>query len=73
VSGLSTFTSYNPWGSDHVPFINQGISSILTIDHDWSDYPSYHRTGDTIDKVSREMGTAILQMNAGALAAWLVN
>jgi hypothetical protein len=51
-----------------MPFIDNNIPAILTIDNDWGDYPAYHRTSDTIDKVSRDMGAAILRMNAGALA-----
>ena len=69
VEGLKYYVTYNPYGSDHMPFIESGIPAILTIDNDWGDYPSYHRSSDTIDKVSRDMGAAILRMNAGALAA----
>jgi Peptidase family M28 len=69
VEGLTSFTSFNPWGSDHMPFIENHIPAMLTIDNDWGDYPSYHRTTDTLDKVSRDMGVAILKMNAGVLAA----
>ena len=69
VVGLNVFSSFNPFGSDHMPFIDQNIPAILTIDNDWNDYPAYHRTTDTIDKVSRDMGASILRMNAGALAA----
>jgi Zn-dependent M28 family amino/carboxypeptidase len=71
VSGLKYYTSYNPYGSDHMPFIDSNIPAILTIDNDWGDYPSYHRSSDTIDKVSRDMGAAILRMNAAALAGML--
>ncbi len=68
VPGLRYFTTFNPFGSDHMPFIDNGIPAILTIDNDWGSYPSYHRTTDTIDKISREMGAAILKMNVAALA-----
>lgn len=71
VSGLKYYTSFNPYGSDHMPFIDNNIPAILTIDNDWGDYPSYHRSSDTIDKVSRDMGAAILRMNAAALAGML--
>jgi aminopeptidase-like protein len=54
-----------------MPFIDNNIPAILTIDNDWGDYPSYHRSSDTIDKVSRDMGAAILRMNAAALAGML--
>ena len=68
VPGLRYFTTFNPFGSDHMPFIDNGIPAILTIDNDWGSYPAYHRTTDTIDKISREMGAAILKMNVAALA-----
>jgi hypothetical protein len=68
VPGLRYFTSFNPFGSDHMPFIDNNIPAILTIDHDWQSYPAYHSTRDQIDKISREMGAAILKMNAAALA-----
>lgn len=68
VPGLRYFTTFNPFGSDHMPFIDNNIPAILTIDNDWNSYPAYHRTTDTIDKISREMGAAILKMNAAALA-----
>lgn len=67
---LRVYRTYNPWGSDHMPFIDRNIPAILTIDNDWGDYPAYHRTTDTIDKVSRAMGLEILRMNAAAIAAW---
>ena len=68
VNGLTTFTSFNPWGSDHMPFIEKHIPAMLTIDNDWGDYPAYHRTNDTIDRVSLAMGESILKMNAAVLA-----
>ena len=68
VSGLKYFQSFDPFGSDHMPFINAHIPTMLTIDNDWGDYPSYHRTSDKIENVTGTMGTAILKMNAAALA-----
>ncbi len=34
---------------DHLPFVNQGIPAALLIDFD---YPYWHTTSDTLDKVS---------------------
>lgn len=57
------------WGSDHVPFLDANRPAVLTIDDDWDLYPYYHCTTDTIDKLAGPaMGTAILKMNAAALA-----
>lgn len=64
---LRIVTSLNPWGSDHVPYIEEGIPSLLTIENDWDDYPSYHRRTDTPDKVTQAMGEEVLRMNLAAL------
>jgi hypothetical protein len=65
---LRIVTSLNPFGSDHVPYINRGMPSLLTIENDWNSYPHYHRTTDTIANISIDMGAQILRMNVGALA-----
>jgi hypothetical protein len=65
---LRVVTSFDPFGSDHVPFIQNGVPAVLTIENDWDQYPGYHRTSDTIDNVVAEMGRGILRMNAAALA-----
>jgi hypothetical protein len=43
--------SYFSFGSDHVPFQDAGIPAFLAIDLDWDEYPYYHRSTDTFDKV----------------------
>ena len=49
---------------DHLPFINHGYQAALLIDFD---YPAWHTTGDTIDKVSPES----LKMMGDILLHWL--
>jgi Zn-dependent M28 family amino/carboxypeptidase len=49
---------------DHLPFIEQGITAIDIIDFD---YPYWHTTGDTLDKVSAESLRAVGE----TLLAWL--
>ncbi|MCX6117124.1 MAG: M28 family peptidase [Proteobacteria bacterium] len=66
---LNVFRSYNPFGSDHMPYINRGIPAVLTIDNDWDDYVDYHKTTDRIDNVVKDMGWEILKMNVGTVAA----
>jgi len=41
---------------DHIPFINAGIKAVDIIDFD---YPYYHTTNDTLDKVSAESMKAV--------------
>jgi hypothetical protein len=68
--GLRTVLSNNPFGSDHVPYINAGVPSLLTIENDWNVYTHYHRTTDTPANITNAlaMGGRILRMNAAALA-----
>jgi len=68
VTKLQVSTSYNPFGSDHVSFLDAGLPAILAIDADWNRYGHYHRSTDTPDKLTPELAHEILKMNAGALA-----
>lgn len=49
---------------DHIPFINHGISAANVIDFD---YPYWHTTADTIDKVSSNS----LQIVGDTIMGWL--
>lgn len=63
-------TSLNPFGSDHMPFINRGMPALLTIENDWNIYPHYHKTTDTISQVNLDMGREVIKMNVAVLASW---
>ena len=65
---LRIVTSLNPFGSDHVPYIQEGIPALLAIENDWSSYPHYHRTTDLPQHLSLDMGGQILRMGAAVLA-----
>jgi hypothetical protein len=67
---LRVVSSTNYWGSDHVPFIDAGIPSLLTIENDYGSYPHYHKTTDLPANITRalEMGGGILKMNIAVLA-----
>ena len=41
---------------DHIPFIHAGIRAVDVIDFD---YPYWHTTSDTVDKVSAESLKAV--------------
>lgn len=62
-------TSLFAFGSDHVPFLDAGMSALLTIENDWDEYPQYHSSGDVVANVDLEMGYQTLRMNVAALAA----
>lgn len=69
---LEVFTSFAPFGSDHMPFLNNGLPAVLLITNDWDRYPHYHRSTDTIDQITPAQGAAITRM-ALATAARLAN
>jgi len=71
VPQLGVYVSYSPFGSDHMPYLQNGFASALTIENDWSIYPGYHRTTDTPSYLTRAMGRTIIQMNVAALAKHL--
>jgi len=64
---MEVVISYNPFGSDHMSFLDRNIPSALAIDTDWDSYPHYHRTTDTADKLVPEMALLIMRMNIAAI------
>lgn len=70
---LGTLLSTNPFGSDHLPYLQAGVRALLTIQGDDTNYPHYHASSDTPLNMdnggwSRPIGGAILRMNAAMLA-----
>lgn len=65
---LEVLTTFEAWGSDHVPYLRRKVPAVLTIDNDYGSYPAYHRTTDTPEKVVIPMGVGILRMNVATLA-----
>lgn len=71
VPGLNIVLSTNPFGSDHMPYLNANKETVLAIDSDYADYPHYHRSTDTPANMgvnAQAMGAAILKTNAAVLA-----
>jgi len=71
VPQLNVTLSTNPFGSDHVPYLNAGRQSLLLIENDWDIYPHYHRSTDTVANLgphASAMGGAILKTSAAVLA-----
>jgi hypothetical protein len=64
---LSHQISYNPWGSDHVPFLKRKIPAVLTIESEFDSNPTYHKTTDVPEKVNFELCREILRLNAAAV------
>ncbi len=65
---LKTKFSFDPYASDHVPFINKGLPCVLTIEGNDTAYAHEHTDRDTIDKLDFELHREITKMNL----AWLL-
>lgn len=67
-----TYTTLEPnivmpaWGSDHVPFLKQGIPTLLTIEHWPTKTPCYHSRCDLPDHLNYEYGKEIVKLNIAA-------
>ncbi len=71
VPTLGVTLSTNPFGSDHMPYLDAGKQTLLVIDNDWDIYPKYHNSQDTPQNMgpnAQAMGGAILKVNAAMLA-----
>merc|ERR1719174_3541767 len=64
---LSVVHSNNPFGSDHMSFLNNKMKAVLTINGDDEAYPNYHQSSDTIENVNPNLLGMISKMNLGAL------
>lgn len=65
---LRVFTSNNPFGSDHVSFLNASLPSLLLIENDWDVYPAYHTSNDRVTNLNANQGGEIARMALGAAA-----
>jgi Zn-dependent M28 family amino/carboxypeptidase len=59
--------SNNPFGSDHMSFLDRHIQGALMINQDDESYPNYHKSSDTIDKVSTDYVAMIAKASFGGL------
>ncbi|MBY0516032.1 MAG: Zn-dependent exopeptidase M28 [Bacteriovoracaceae bacterium] len=64
---LKTKVTIGAWGSDHVPFLEKDIPTLLTIE-DWSTKtPCYHASCDKPDTVNYLYATEITKLNIAAV------
>ena len=68
---LDVQSTLNYFGSDHKPFLDNGIPAVLTIEGADGANDDIHTGRDTLDKVDTTFAIEILKMNAGYLAAAL--
>ena len=73
VNNLSVRFDFNPFGSDHVSYLNEGIPATLAIDQDWDQYPYYHRTTDLPSAINTTILTKIAQLELAAVAIFSNN
>lgn len=66
-TALVVQTSLNPFASDHVPFIDEGLPGVLTIEGADSANDAIHSGGDTLDRVNPEFAAEVVRMNVAAV------
>lgn len=66
-AGLVVSSSLNPFGSDHVPYLQRGLPALLAIENDWDIYPDYHEVTDLPANLSKPMGGGIARMGAAGI------
>lgn len=64
-------STFNYWGSDHVPFIDNGFNATLIIENDYGNYPHYHRSTDLPTNLNKNMAYELLKTMVGALGFWV--
>lgn len=68
-TGLSTRLDYYSWGSDHVPFQNEGFPAFLAIEKEWDLYPCYHRSCDTTEMNKANFGVDVTRACIATIAS----
>jgi hypothetical protein len=66
---LTVQTSFHPFASDHVPFIQAGLPAVLTIEGADQANDQIHGAGDTLDRIDDELAHRILRMNTAYVAS----
>lgn len=64
VTTLEAALSFDPWGSDHVPFLRRGVKAILPIEGEYDDNPNDHTGNDLPSTVNPELARQILRLCA---------
>lgn len=65
---LKPYIAMPAWGSDHVPFLEQGVPAYLSIEH-WEDHnPCYHKACDKMDSLSWTYASDLVKLNLAVVA-----
>jgi hypothetical protein len=68
---LTVKISFRPHDSDHVPFIDERVPAVLTIEGNDKGNGNIHTKDDTLVHIDRDLPMEILRMNAAFVAAEL--
>jgi hypothetical protein len=64
---LTTKITLGAWGSDHIPFLQKGIPTLLTLENWDTKTPCYHQECDKPDTLNYEYAAEIAKLNLAAL------
>lgn len=64
---LKSKITLGAWGSDHVPFLDKGVPSLLTIENWDTKTPCYHMACDKPDTLNYEYASEIGKLNTAAV------
>jgi len=65
---LEPYIAMPAWGSDHVPFLEAGIPTYLSIEH-WENHnPCYHKACDKMEPLSWNYAADIVRLNLAVIA-----
>jgi phosphoglycolate phosphatase-like HAD superfamily hydrolase len=67
-TSLVVQTSLDPFNSDHVPFLDQGVPAVLTIEGADGANEKVHTERDTLEFIDHALALEILRMNVAFLA-----
>jgi hypothetical protein len=65
---LTVNTSLCPHDSDHVPFIDAAVRSVLTIEGNDDANHNIHSANDTLNHINHDLALEILRMNTAYVA-----
>jgi len=65
---LQPYIAMPAWGSDHVPFLEEGIPTYLSIEH-WENHnPCYHKACDKLEALSWDYAADLVRLNLAVVA-----
>jgi hypothetical protein len=67
-TNLRVETSLHAANSDHVPFLDEGLPAVLTIEGADATNGNVHSERDTLERINLDLALEVLRMNIGALA-----